>query len=86
MKHVRLSKEEKEVEKSLIHGEYLDVEKMEFDEIAQVIANRKKDAVLNIRVNHKDLEGLKSKAKRYGIRYQTFLSELIHRIAQDDVG
>lgn len=82
MKRIHLSKEEREIEEALVQGEYLNVDKTEFDEIAQVIASRKKDAVLNIRINHKDLESLKSKAKKYGIRYQTFLSELIHRVAQ----
>ena len=78
----KLDREELEIEKALIQGDYLDVSKAEFDEIAHMIAGRKKDSVLNIRVNQKDLQGLKTKAKKYGIRYQTFLSELIHRVAQ----
>ncbi len=82
MKKARLKKEEKEIEDALISGEFLDVDRYEFNQIAQAVAARKKDAVLNIRVNHKDLEELKSKAKRHGIHYQTFLAELIHRVAQ----
>jgi predicted DNA binding CopG/RHH family protein len=45
------------------------------------LAARKKDAVLNIRVNREDLKNIKRKAKKYGIRYQTLISEWIHRIA-----
>lgn len=82
MKRSRLNKEEKLIEKSLIRGEFLDVGRFEFEQIAQAIASRKKDAVLNIRVNRRDLETLKSKAKKHGIRYQTFLAELIHYAAQ----
>lgn len=82
MRKIRLSKDEKEIETALIRGEYFDVGNAEFDRIAQEISGRRKDAILNIRVNRKDLEGLKSRAKKYGIRYQTFLSELIHRMAQ----
>jgi len=55
--------------------------KEEFNRIAEAIARRKKDAVLSIRVNSQDLENLKKKAKRLGIPYQTFVSELIHQYA-----
>lgn len=46
------------------------------------IAARKKDAVLNIRVNSHDLASIKSKAQRLGVRYRALMPELIHRIAQ----
>ena len=41
----------------------------------------KKDAVLNIRINSRDLDSIKQKAKQMGIPYQTFVSELIHQYA-----
>ena len=53
----------------------------EFDEIAQAIARRKKDAVLNIRVNSQDLATIKQKAKNLGVPYQTLVSELLHHYA-----
>jgi len=45
------------------------------------VARRKKDAVLNIRVNHEDLHEIKGKAKKLGVRYQSFISELLHQVA-----
>ncbi|MEK7232965.1 MAG: antitoxin [Elusimicrobiota bacterium] len=81
MKNIKLSRSEKEIEAALIRGEYRPVKKAEFDRIAEAIARRKKDAVLNIRVNSHDLDSIKQKAKRMGIPYQTFVSELIHQYA-----
>ncbi len=81
MRSVRLTKSEKGIEDALIRGEYIDIGKNEFEKIARAIAARKKDSVLNIRVNTEDLRLLKSKARRFGVRYQTLISELLHRIA-----
>ena len=81
MRQVKLSRGAREIEAALLRGEYRDVDESEFQEIAQAVAHRRKDAVLNIRVNSQDLMTTKAKAKRHGIRYQTFISELLHRIA-----
>ncbi|MBI2890700.1 MAG: hypothetical protein HYY13_07930 [Nitrospirae bacterium] len=82
MKKVRLNRGEKAIEKSLLRGEFRPVRRSEFDRIAKAIARRKKDAVLNIRVNGQDLASIKHKAKALGVAYQTFLSELIHHYAR----
>jgi predicted DNA binding CopG/RHH family protein len=81
MRKVKLTKSEKEIEEVLMQGEYIDIDKDEFKNIAQAIASRKKDSVLNLRVNGEDLKLIKKKAQQFGIRYQTFISELLHRIA-----
>ncbi len=81
MKQIRLSKSEREIETALLKGEYMDIKGKEFEAIAQAVARRRKDAVLNIRVNSQDLKAIKARAKRSGIRYQTFISELLHRVA-----
>lgn len=81
MKKIKLSPSEKAIEQALLRGEYRPVKQAEFDRIAKAIARRKKDAVLNIRVNSQDLKNIKKKAKRMGIPYQTFVSELIHQYA-----
>ncbi len=81
MKKIKLSRSEKAIEAALVRGEYRPVKKAEFDRIAEAIARRKKDAVLNIRVNSQDLDRIKQKAKKMGIPYQTFVSELIHQYA-----
>lgn len=81
MREPKLTKNEKEIENALILNEYMDVSKIEFAEIAQSIKARQRDSVLNIRVNHEDLKKIKNKAEKVGVRYQSFLSELIHRVA-----
>ena len=81
MKRIKLSKQEKEIENALIQGDYVNIDKNEFKQIAEIVAFRKKNSVLNIRINGEDLKLLKKKAHHFGIRYQTFISELLHRIA-----
>ncbi len=61
--------------------EYANIAKSELTAIAKSIAARKKDAVLNVRVNSRDLVAIKQRSQRLGIKYQTFISEVIHRIA-----
>ena len=80
-KKINLSRSEKAIEGAVIRGEYHRASQEEFNRIAEAISRRKKDAVLNIRVNSQDLELIKQKAKRIGIPYQTFVSELIHQYA-----
>ena len=81
MKSGNLTRTERAIERALLKGEYRPASRAEFNRIAQAIARRKKDAVLNIRVNRRDLESLKQKARRMGIPYQAFVSELIHHYA-----
>jgi predicted DNA binding CopG/RHH family protein len=81
MSRAKLNRTEQQIEEALLRGEYADVGAAEFKDIAQAVAHRRKDAVLNIRVNSQDLEALKKKAARHGIKYQTFVSELLHRFA-----
>lgn len=81
MKTPKLTYQEKEIEKALLEGKYIPVSDSEFIAIAEAINRRKKDAVLNVRINQKDLEDIKKKAKRLGIRYQTFIAEVLHKVA-----
>ena len=78
---IKLTKQEKEIENALIAGKLVDIEKEELEEISQAIARRKKDTVLNIRINSQDLKSIKQKAKKLGIKYQTLISEILHKIA-----
>lgn len=81
MRKIKLTRQERVIEDALLKGEYVSVGKKEMDEIAAALAARKKDTVLNIRVNSQDLENLKKKARRLGVKYQTFISEFLHRLA-----
>ena len=82
MKRIKLTRQEKAIEKALLNGEYTDVPKKEMDAIIEAIAARKKDAVLNIRINSQDLQNIKRKAKKLGVKYQTFISEVLHKVAR----
>jgi len=81
MRRIRLTRQERAVEDALLRGEYVRVSKAEFEEIARSLAARRKDTVLNIRINSQDLRSIKHKANRLGVRYQTFIAELLHRVA-----
>jgi predicted DNA binding CopG/RHH family protein len=80
MRKIKLTKEEQAVEDHM--EEFVPVSREEFNRIAQALETRKKDAVLNIRINQYDLESLKQKAKKLGIKYQTFISEILHKVAR----
>ena len=79
MRQIKLTKAERAIEESI--DEYVPVTKAEYSAIVGAIEARRKDAVLNIRVNRQDLNGIKQKARRLGIKYQTFISEVLHKIA-----
>jgi predicted DNA binding CopG/RHH family protein len=81
MRKIKLTQSEKQIENALLQGEYINIDAVEFKNIAETIASRKKDSVLNIRMNSGDLKLIKRKAQQFGIKYQTFISELLHNIA-----
>ena len=62
MKKFKLTKEEQWIEDHA--EEFIPVSREKFEMIKQAIDRRKKDAVLNIRVNSYDLEHLKQKARK----------------------
>ena len=81
MRRMKLTRQEREIEEAMLRGEYVKASKAEIEEMARALARRRKDAVLNIRVNSYDLKAIKHKAQRLGIKYQTFIAELLHRVA-----
>jgi predicted DNA binding CopG/RHH family protein len=78
---MKLTRQEKAIEDALLRGGYKSVSKEKFNEIVQSLEARKKDAVLNIRINQGDLNNLKDKAKRLGVKYQSFIAEILHNVA-----
>jgi len=81
MRWIRLTRQEKAIEEALVKGEYVKVSDAEFSRIAEALEARKKGAILHIRINNKDLSSIKAKAQKLGIKYQTFISEVLHRVA-----
>lgn len=82
MKKNYISEEEKEIMESIEKDEFVPVTGLELKEVAEAIAVRKKDMTLTIRVNHKDINRIKKMAQKRGIPYQSYISEVIHRVAQ----
>jgi len=81
MRKIKLTKYEQSIEDALERGEYVPASKEEFDRIVRALGRCRKDAVLNIRINSNDLALIKSKAKKLGLRYQTFIAEYLHKFA-----
>ena len=57
--------------------------KQEMVQVEEALAHKRKDAILHIRVNSLVMEKLKGEAQRRGAKYQTFISDLLERIARD---
>ena len=81
MKKIRLDTEEKKIMAAIEHDEFVPVTGKELREVADAIAARKKDRTLTIRVNSNDIRRIKRLAGSKGIPYQSYLSEIIHRVA-----
>jgi len=79
---MKLTKEEKELTKSLDKGEWRTIPNLK-EEIKRSKAYAKatiiKDRRMNIRIAKKDLDSLKVKAIEEGIPYQTLVSSIIHK-------
>jgi len=77
-----LDNEEKEIMKAIENDEFVPVTGAELKKIAESIAARKKDMTLTIRVNRNDISRIKKMAQKRNIPYQTYISEIIHRVAE----
>ncbi len=82
MKRIKLTKEEKEIEESLMKGEFVLIKGKKLEMIEKALKSRKKDVTMTIRVNSEDIDRIKRKAKKLGIKYQTYISEVLHQVAQ----
>lgn len=82
MKRVKLSKSELKVEKDLLAGKYVPVTPKEEREFLSALAEKRKDAILHIRINSMDLNRIKEKASKAGVPYQTFIAHILHHIAR----
>jgi len=81
MKKLKLTKEEKKIEEALLRNEYIPVTATELKEITDAIHARKKDVMMTIRVNSNDIKLIRRKAKKKGLKYQTFITEILHQVA-----
>ena len=80
MRKIKLTKEEQWIEDHA--EEFVPIKGEEYKKIMAALERRKKDAVLNIRVNSYDLQTIKDKARKMGVKYQSYISEILHRVAE----
>ncbi len=78
----KLNKYEQSIENAIMRGEYKSVSRAEFKRISKAINACNKKTIVNITISQNDLNLIKQKAKNQGVKYQTFISEIIHTIAQ----
>jgi predicted DNA binding CopG/RHH family protein len=81
VKKIRLTKE-KQIENALLSGEFKPLKGKELEDMEKALRARKKDITMTIRVNSEDIEKIKGKAKKLGIKYQSYISEILHQVAQ----
>jgi len=81
MRRIKLTKYEQSIEDAIERGEYKPASKEYEKEIRRMLAAYKKNAVLHMRINNNDLSLIKSKAKKLGVKYQSFIAQILHRFA-----
>ena len=79
---MKLTRYEQSIEDAIERGEYVDGSKEETERIRAAIEAYRKNAILHIRINESVLRKLKEKAKKLGVKYQTFIAEILRSVAQ----
>ena len=80
MRKIKLTKYEQWIEDHI--DEFIPSTREDVNLIKEALERRKKDAVLNIRINSYDLKVIKDKARKLGVKYQSYISEIIRRLAE----
>lgn len=88
MKNYRLDPEEQQILIDIEKGKYKSIphvkeEIKKMREYAKNTLNKSKN--INIRLSHKDIQRLKSKAVENGRPYQTLIASLIHQYANEKI-
>ncbi len=81
-KRLKLNKYERSISEAIERGEYDEGSKEETEQIRAAIEAYRKNAILHIRISEAVLKKLKEKAKKVGVKYQTFIAEALRRVAQ----
>jgi len=85
-KKFKLTKEEKEIEKSLDTDQWTDGSDVLKNEVLQAAKNgtehRKREARVNIRMTQGDIDAIRQLAEEEGLGYQTLMSSVLHKYAR----
>jgi len=82
IKRIKLTPYEKRIEKDLVEGNYTLAPKEEVEQFRAALEAYRKNAILHMRINASVLNKLKEKAKKLGVKYQTFIAEVLRNVAQ----
>ena len=82
MKKIKLHPEEMEITEAIERDEFVPVTGKQLEDVVIALTARKKDASLTIRVNSRDINRIKKMAQKKGIAYQSYISEVIHKVAE----
>lgn len=79
---IKLTKEEQEIEDDIEAGKYVPSSPEFTRKVKEAIDQYNKSSVLNMRVNPDDITRIKAKAKKLGVKYQTFIAQILHEVAR----
>ena len=81
MKNIKLDNLEKEIEKNA--EQFVKVPKKKQQRINKIISKANEKNRVTLRLNNQTLELIKRKAQEEGLPYQTFISSILHKYAND---
>lgn len=81
MKNIKLDKFEKEIEDNA--EKFTKVSKKTQQRIKKIISKANEKNRVTLRINNQTLELIKRKAQEEGLPYQTFISSILHKYAND---
>lgn len=66
----------------MLSGEFKPLNGKELEKTEKALIVRKKDIIMTIRINSEDIKKIKNNSNKLGIKYQSYISEIIHQVAQ----
>lgn len=84
-KKLKLTKEEKEIDRSLGTDQWVEASDALKNEVVRAarssVEHRKREARVNIRMTQGDVDTIRQLAKEEGLGYQTLMSSVLHKYA-----
>jgi len=81
MKNIKLDSFEKKIEKNA--EQFVKASKKTQQRVTRIISKANKKNRITLRLNNQTLESIKRKAQEEGLPYQTFISSILYKYAND---
>ena len=81
MKNIKLDSFEKEIEKNA--EQFVKASKKTQQRVTRIISKANKKNRITLRLNNQTLESIKRKAQEEGLPYQTYISSILYKYAND---